>query len=331
MKKIRILHTSDIHLGTAFYAYGKRADILAHELLDTFLNVISAAKKYSADALVICGDITDCGILDRTEQAAVNAKFAEISGIPVFLIYGNHDMDFNGSFPDNVHVFDRPAKFSLNGADIYGASYKYRKIDFVPDNPDNINIVMRHGSLDEFPARLPKSIDYAALGHFHSYSVKGRYVYSGMPMGRGFDEQGQPGFVIADISKERTERTFVPTGARQFAEYDIDITNCAVYTEILDIIREKSLDKRNLYRFNLTGVKNCETHSGRLCAALNEEYFYVAVADKTKLPVDLESEIKKESLMGYFLKNAAAGGADDETVRLGLSALKGERIYTDEN
>ena len=53
-----------------------------------------------------------------------------------------------------------------------------------------------------------KNIDYLALGHYHSYSgavidERGSAVYSGTPEGRGFDEAGDKGFIMLNVSDKR--------------------------------------------------------------------------------------------------------------------------------
>ena len=50
-----------------------------------------------------------------------------------------------------------------------------------------------------------KNIDYLALGHIHEYSqgqidLRGKYAYSGCLEGRGFDELGEKGFILIDVS-----------------------------------------------------------------------------------------------------------------------------------
>lgn len=337
MKKIRILHTADLHLGSPFSSFERQAEILSYELLHTFCSVIDTARRYAVDAVLICGDITDNGVLSSDEYKTVVNKFNEISDIPVFIIFGNHDIGFKADFPENVHIFCGFEKYSLENADIYGSDYSENADvceQFVPDNPDKINIVMQHGTLGgakDNPVPTDVYADYVALGHYHSYTVRKNCVYSGVPMGRGFDEQGQKGVVVADISKETVNLEFVPTAKRIFSELETDISDCGTYMEILDKIYAAAPSDGDLYRFVLTGQKMCDIPVSKINAVLAQQYFYACVIDKTAPKIDLDSLAAEDSLRGYFVRNALKCGGDEDVIKYGLTALKGERIYINED
>ncbi len=68
-----------------------------------------------------------------------------------------------------------------------------------------------------------KYIDYLALGHIHSYKKerlddRGVYCYSGCLEGRGFDECGEKGFVLLDITEGKIHTEFVPIAKRMLHE-----------------------------------------------------------------------------------------------------------------
>lgn len=59
-------------------------------------------------------------------------------------------------------------------------------------------------------------LDYAAFGHVHSFSGLRRagdcfYAWPGCPEGRGFDETGEKGVIIADVERGGVKLRFAPS------------------------------------------------------------------------------------------------------------------------
>jgi len=339
LKKIRILHTADLHLDTSFFTTENNAELLKYELLETFGRITDIAKEYKVDIMIVCGDVTDGGTLS---DAAYNTlyKGLEKLGIPVFMIMGNHDCGFNYKLPQNVYLFSGMQKYSFGNADIYGSDFEHGFENISVDD-SKINIVLQHGTVggnSDNPITLANisetKADYFALGHIHSFdglkkSGDTYYAYSGVPVGRGFDEQGKKGIIIADVEKGNVSVEFLSVSKRQYCEVPVDITNCRDYVEVLEKLKGYETD--NLYKFRLKGTPAGYIDFHSLKAVTDREFFYVKIIDETIARVDIKALSEEETLAGYFVKNALLNGGDDEVIKYGLSALKGERIYIDEN
>ncbi|MBO7208289.1 MAG: DNA repair exonuclease [Clostridia bacterium] len=345
MKHIRILHTADLHIDTTFFSVSQKAELLKHELLEAFGRIVNIAKEKNVDAILISGDITDNGTMSEASYKFMCEAFNKISHIPVFAILGNHDFGFNYTFPENVHLFGTDLDLvSLKDADIYGASFNFERDisplkELVIKDNDKINIMLCHGTLNGntdnpfLTSDIEKSgLNYLALGHIHSFEgldKKGMtyYCYSGVPMGRGFDELGEKGVIIADIYENTVEAEFVPLGSRKFVELSVDCAGLSNYIEVADKVYE-STNEKDLYKVVLKGTPSGYINVETLNSVLQEKLFYAKVVDKTKAEVNIEELAKEQSLVGYFVKNAMN---NQKALEYGLKALNGERIYTDED
>ena len=345
MKHIRILHTADLHIDTTFFSVSQKAELLKHELLETFGRIVGIAKEKNVDAILVSGDITDNGTMSEASYKFMCEAFNKISHIPVFAILGNHDFGFNYTFPENVHLFGTDLDFvSLKDADIYGANFNFEKDvsplkDLAIKDSGKINIMLCHGTLNGntdnpfLTSDIEKSgLNYLALGHIHSFDgldKKGKTYccYSGVPMGRGFDELGEKGVIIADIYENTVEAEFVPVAERKFVELSVDCDGLSNYIEVADKVFE-STNEKDLYKIVLKGTPSGHINAETLSAVLQEKLFYAKVVDKTKAGVNIEELAKEQNLMGYFVKNAMN---NQKALEYGLKALNGERIYTDED
>jgi len=351
MNKFRILHTGDLHLDSPLLALGKLADMRRQEYLDTFAKIIELAKTESVDALVIAGDFFDsANLISTTTLNFVVRKFNEIPNIPVFIALGNHDVGLSAHFPDNVHIFgSKLESINLNSdVDIYGISFEDDYCDtcningFTVQNPSKINIVIVHGEVvgNGQPSRYnmitPSNIassgaDYFALGHIHQYSgIKTanstHYAYCGIPEGRGFDELGARGVIIADIYKNHIDEQFIITSKRQYIQLTIDISDCNDYDEICNKITDSAIGQEHLYKIILTGETTLYLNTSIITEKVNENYYFAKIIDETKPKIDLDSLSKEYSLKGLFIKNLLSENGSNNAIKYGLAALGGEKV-----
>jgi len=351
MNKFRILHTGDLHLDSPLLALGKLADLRRQEHLDTFAKIIELAKTESVDALVIAGDFFDsANLISTTTLNFVVRKFNEIPNIPVFIALGNHDVGLNAIFPDNVHIFDSKLQnISLNDdVDIYGISFEDEYCDtcnidgFTVQNPSKINLVVVHGEVvgngqtSRYNMITPSVIalscaDYFALGHIHQYSgIKTanatHYSYCGIPEGRGFDELGTRGVIIADIYKNHVDTQFITTCKRQYIQLTIDISTCNDYDEICSKICDSAIGQENLYKIILTGETALYLNTSIITEKVKDNYYFIKVLDETKPKIDLDALSKEYSLKGLFIKNLLSENGSNNALKYGLAALDGEKV-----
>lgn len=86
---MRFLHTSDWHLGRIFHGLRLLEDQAA-----VLQQVLSIAKEYTVDALIVAGDIYDRAVPPTEAVSLLNEVLGELVlqlKIPVILIAGNHD------------------------------------------------------------------------------------------------------------------------------------------------------------------------------------------------------------------------------------------------
>ena len=86
---MRILHTSDWHLGRSFHGLH-----LLDDQAKVLADILYVAKNSKVDALVLAGDIYDRAVPPTEAVGLLNSTIEELIlklQIPVILIAGNHD------------------------------------------------------------------------------------------------------------------------------------------------------------------------------------------------------------------------------------------------
>lgn len=221
----KVLHTGDLHLGSAFAGLSMReSEARRQQQLDSFRRMMQYAADEEVALVLIAGDLFDT---DRVPTALLDDVLDAVVALPcpVVISPGNHDPYRRGSpyasevLPENLFVFrtEELERFSFpeigNGVDVFGyafcgASLSSSPLQFLPDNSclgDGISFLLCHGDLD-----LPLSkygpiassdlarcgADYVALGHIHnvsdalSFFGDSAVAYCGFAEGRSFDECG---------------------------------------------------------------------------------------------------------------------------------------------
>jgi len=249
-KKIRFIHTADLHLGSPLKAVGELSEELQNFLKEAsytaFERIVDAAIAYNVNFMLISGDIYD----REARSVAANRFFVNQmerlreKNIPVFITYGNHDpMDSSTEFfkvPENVKIFSSDTVtsheiFDSRGiltARILGQSYRNpmesRKMhqDFNPPDDGAVNIGMLHTGLNPginayVPCSLEElknksSIHYWALGHIHRPAILNSALpaisFPGIPQGRDMGEKGLKGcFLVISEPQASPQIHFIPT------------------------------------------------------------------------------------------------------------------------
>ena len=206
--KLRLIHTSDIHLG----------DATGHpESASALTAVVDAVSHNGADMLLLVGDVFDN---ERVSDEILEWFLGEIGRLqtPAVLLPGNHDLIHESSVyrrdpfksaPDNLFIF-RGAQGELlsfpgMGIDLWGRAMPMHTPDFKPlegmPSPveDNWLVALAHGhfhyeedrdqrSSPIYPQEVADAgCHYLALGHWdrHVDVSQGNVtaVYSGCPLG----------------------------------------------------------------------------------------------------------------------------------------------------
>ena len=339
MKKVKIVHTADLHFDTPFNEVDdKQRAINKEELKEVFKNIINFCKEKQVDILLLAGDIFDNLTLNRETIYFLENVFNNIKETRVFISPGNHDPYNNNSFyklikwPENVYIFkDKLEKVYIKELEtnVWGAAFneKYVRESLIrgfSQNNKEINIMAIHGEIssssegNEYNPITLKDIkesgmDYIALGHRHNFSgvlKEGNtfYSYSGCPQGRGFDETGDKGIIYGYVSKGAVELSFIKTCKRNYKEVYVDISNLFGYEEvikkILDVIKEEDR-KNNLYKIILKGEVSEKFHIEEkvLKSKLVKDFYFCKVVDKTSIALDIKELSKGYSVKSIFVKN----------------------------
>ena len=210
---VRIIHTSDVHVGAGFLTKpGGREESL--HFLET---IMGAAVDLDADLVLIAGDFFDNNRV-KEPLVAETASIVGSTGKPVVILPGNHDPHMPGSmydrfahhFADHVHIFNDADGQLLTlddvGVQIWGQAHTSYD-DFSPAgagpawedqlDPPLWRIAMAHGSAVGFDGRLSfgyrieeehladLQAHYVALGHLDRHGQTGppgtTAYYSGAP------------------------------------------------------------------------------------------------------------------------------------------------------
>ena len=216
MKKLRLIHTSDTHLG----------DPSGHPRAEEVLSlVVDAVERLEGDVLLLAGDVFDN---ERVTDDVIERFVIEMARLetPVIVLPGNHDLAHQTSVylrppfdepPANLRVIREPEgeilafpelELELWGRAMLSHTPNFRPLDGMPEPTNGRWLVgMAHGhfhfendrdqrSSPIYPEDVAASgCHYLALGHWDRHVDVSRVdttaVYSGCPYGPiGAPEQG---------------------------------------------------------------------------------------------------------------------------------------------
>lgn len=216
-RPLRIVHTSDVHLGA--YSGQEGAWSQRRSLMEAaFANVIDLANNENADALVIAGDFFDNDRVSDDVVRFAGEQIARFKG-KTFLLPGNHDpMDagriywrhdleamaprlriFRAHAGEFVHAEE--LDLVLWGRAFLDSDWHFKPLAGIPERlDDRWHIAMAHGHFVRDGGEMHRSLliheselsaaaahwDYLALGHWEPHadvSTGGlTAVYSGAPL-----------------------------------------------------------------------------------------------------------------------------------------------------
>ncbi len=370
MRKIKILQAGDLHFDTPFKDLDKNISIISkEELLEVFSKIIDTAMENSVDILLLTGDIFDNLTINKKTLIFIKNQIERISNIRVFISPGNHDPYNEKSFykminwPDNVYIFKGSIENiiveDLNTV-VWGAAfneYHVRKsmLKDINIKENYINIMTIHGDIsntddgNEYNPITIKDIensklDYIAIGHRHNYSGILRenntyYAYAGCPQGRGFDELGDKGVILGEITKGAVDLSFVRTSKRNYYVEEIDISNSVSYEEVrLKILSaiDKEERENNLYKIILKGEVESyiNLREDIILEKIKNDFYFVKVIDKTEVKLDFDKISKDYSIKGVYAKKLLEKMKEEDcnneilqmALKLGIQSLSQEEV-----
>ena len=222
-RKIRIIHTSDTHLGDDWDPEAANRALTA---------VVDGVHELNADALLIAGDVFDNA---RISDALLEFFVAEIARakVPAVILPGNHDLYDHASLylrspfadsPDNLHIINgtlgQTLTFPELTLDVWGRAMdshtpSFRPLAGIPVERNSRWLVgIAHGHFhfpDDTEERSspirPHEIaeaacDYIALGHWERFEDVSQggvtAYYSGSPMGAA-SQRGEVAVNVVDL------------------------------------------------------------------------------------------------------------------------------------
>lgn len=333
------VHTGDIHLDSAFSAHlsAEGAMLRRNDVMHNMSEIIRLASD--ADLLLISGDLFDSPNVSANTVSFVKRKFAEIPNTHIFIAAGNHDpytidsVYAKTDFGSNVHIFaTEPECVELPEIKtrVYGVSFPGTapgRLGFPnADKTDGFsNIIVLHADLTSNANSVYNPItladikkcgaDYVALGHIHKRSEPQKsenttFAYCGIPEGRGFDECGDLGCYIGEISENVTTVGFRRTCIKRLFDIRLDISAADDMFHVYELAAremQKIGTENDLYRITLCG-RTCLSGAdcSAICTQLGKFGVVTDVLDKTKPDYDPNGFIGENSLCGEFVRRLSS-------------------------
>lgn len=335
MKSIKILHAADLHIGAAVSGIPSLSAELKAGPVITFEKAIRLCAEKGIQIMLICGDLFHSSFIEPRVVEYVFGCMAKIPDTKILYVGGNHDPltptspMLKAQKPDNLYIFGKDYsyfQFDDLGLRVYGRSFvethlEAKPFDFECDG-SFINIGCFHGEAGgdrlsaynpiEISALEQSGLDYAAFGHVHTRTEIKRtgntcYAYSGCAQGQGFDETGEKGVYIGEISKGKAELEFVKLAQRMYITELIDVSRCANSNEASELcmatIKRKYADfSEHLYKIVLTGDISPDAvfSPEEIAARISSEVFFAKVIDKSVTAEDFNALRLEKSLKGIF-------------------------------
>lgn len=327
---IKIIHGADFHLDSPFSGLSpQRSAQRRSELRQLPRRLADLARTEGADLVLLSGDLLDGQHIYRETAQALSQALGNIP-CPVFLAPGNHDPWSPRSpyatldWPDNVHIFSTQTleqvelpqlKCTVWGRAFLTPHQATSPLEGIQIPQDGqLHLGCFHGDVSPQSDYGPISreeiaasgLTYLALGHIHQCSGLQReggtfWVYPGCPEGRGFDETGEKGVLLAEAQPGHVEARFVPLCQRKYEICSVDITGAADLAAAV----QKALPEdaqQHIFRILLTGEGDAPDLPA-LERALAPLCYGVTLRDHTRLPQNLWARREEDSLTGLFLRS----------------------------
>ena len=369
---MKFLHTGDLHLDSAFCSSDVfTSDARREAQRETLARIIALAAEEKCEMVLIAGDLFD-GKYVTPETSRFVKELFEGADMPIIIAPGNHDPYSDGSFykseslPENVYVFSSAElqryDFDEPDVSVYGYAFTSSVLGSSPlaahgaeAKDKRFSLLCAHGDVDSPISRYcpltegdisAMGFDYAALGHIHNRgAVNDRVYYCGFPQGRSFDELGDGGVNIVEISEDghiSVSRRSVSVEKYETAQVYLDGSEetAGIIAKIKSAAELLTDGKGTHLRVVLTGnadeavMPDDETVRQAVCEC--DGILSVDLKNAT-LPVADAAELRADiSIRGAFYNALYSGLIDDDpavrektalALRIGLSAIEGKRIY----
>ena len=279
--------------------------------------------------------------------------------------YGTKDISF-GENEGATQGAGQAAEQGIGQENAHGAealskseSESEEESKFLKLKEEDCNIFLLHGALYQgtpkgeavqgeegiFLKNLEKlPLSYIALGHIHK-GGEGKlnngalWAYPGCLQGRGFDEEGERGFLYLKVEEEKKEirKEFIPIKQGEFRILEIELLEdegtLACLKKIEVEMEKAGIAKEDSLRIILKGKKGLEQERNLryLQLQLQDSVFFLEIRDECELSWNREEAMKEKSLKGEFLRVLAAADnlskeEQEEIIALGMGLLQGGEL-----
>lgn len=290
---MRLLHTGDLHLDSAFSAFGARDAEKYRELGRTLLkNIFECAEREECRMILISGDLFDSKYVSN-DTRALFVSLVKKAGIPIVVSPGNHDPYSENSFYsaiekeklENLYVFNsselQTFDFDELRVRVFGYAFTTAVLnenpllrERLPEDNGYLKLLCAHADTSSPLSRYaPISVTelsrfgfaYSALGHIHNREDKedgeGRIRYCGFAEGRSFDELGEGGVFVVDVDEYSCEVKRIVLSSRAFfaCEYNLPSDTADIAKKISAHIRNAAYPQGTYLRLRITGNADAQT------------------------------------------------------------------------
>ncbi|TMI89849.1 MAG: DNA repair exonuclease [Bacillati bacterium ANGP1] len=338
---IRLLHTSDVHLGATFKVLGERGREQHRQVRETFARVAGLAIEERVDAVLIAGDLFDSVAAARVQAPFAAEQLGRLgeAGIPVVLIAGNHDPLGEGSASVWADLTARCPHLSVLGPALETRAFPELDLTVVgrsvadrlsAESPltglpvprrTHFLVALAHGSVQrpDLPARFglitpeeiaASGVDYLALGDWHStrdVSSGGvRAWYSGAPEMIGLDEPDCGSVCLVTLGAPGDiEVVRRPVGRRRGRHITLDLAGSGGAEGVARAIRGHA-DASLALVVTLGGLVGLadRVNVERLREDLGPEFFRLEIRDESHLRLDAvdPSLYPEGTVLGGFVR-----------------------------
>lgn len=342
---VRLLHTSDVHLGATFKVLGERGREQHRQLRETFTRVIDLAIEERVDAVLIAGDLFDSVAAARVHLPFAVQHLARLgeAGIPACAIAGNHDPLGEGSESLWREIGVRCPHLTIFGPHLEARTFPERDLTVVgrsvgrglssgsplaglPVSRRTRHLVaVAHGSiqLPDVPARFEQmtseeisrcGVDYLALGDWHSArnASSGGVAawYSGAPEMIDLDEPDAGNVLLVTVQAPgEAEVACRRVGQRRARRLSLDLATAGGPEEVTRAIRALA-DPNVALVVTLSGLVGLADRVGgdRLREDLAPEFFRLELRDESHLrPESIDpSQYPEKTVIGQFVRQMFA-------------------------
>jgi len=294
-------------------------------------------KKYRLnDRLLLAG--VEYGTKDisfgENEGATQGAGQAAEQGVEQETVHGAEALSKNETESEEESKFLKLKEEDCNILLLHGALYQ--------GTPKGDSFQGEEGIFLKNLEKLPLS--YIALGHIHK-GGEGKlnngalWAYPGCLQGRGFDEEGERGFLYLKVEEEKKEihKEFIPVKQGEFRILEIELLEdegtLAGLKKIEDEMEKAGISKEDSLRIILKGKKGLEQERNLryLQLQIQDSVFFLEIQDECELSWNREEAMKEKSLKGEFLRVLAAADnlskeEQEEIIALGMGLLQGGEL-----